>query len=149
MFAFRELKFKQVTESIEKKDPIAIGKLGQRIKDIREILGMTQAQMAKRLNIKQPSLSEMEDNIENSKLSTVLKVIKALDCEFLGVIASKKPIKKRLHERAEKIAKRVLKRTYANMAMEEQAPDQKEYKHRLKNLIDEFVKNPGPELWED
>ncbi len=147
--ALKKLKFKHIAESIEKNDPVTIEKLGQRIKDIREILGMTQAQMAKRLDIKQPSLSEMEDNIENSKLSTVLKMVKALECEFKGVIVSKKPIKKMLCERAEKVAKRIVKRTYANMAMEEQSPNRAAYQDELKRVAEELIAKPGPELWED
>ena len=149
MFAFKRLKLQQIAESIAKREPVPIEKLGQRIKDIREVLGMTQAQMAKRLKMKQPSLSEIEDKIENSKLSTVLKVIKAIDCEFMGVIASKRSIKKMLAERAEKVAKRIVDRTFANMAMEKQAPGKEAYQNELKRVTEELLTKPGPELWED
>jgi len=149
MTIFNELKRRQVEESLKEGSSIEIGKLGQTIKDIREILGMTQTQMAKKLKMKQPALSRLEDNIERTSMKTVIKVANILNCIFKGSFVLKKPIKETIKERAEKVAEKMLKRTFSNMAMEEQAPSGITYNLQLKNLIAELMSNPGPELWED
>lgn len=149
MTVFNELKLEQIEESLREGALIEITNLGQRIKDIREVLGMTQAQMAKKLKIKQPALSRLEDNIESTKLKTILKVASVINCKFMGALISAKPIKKTLREKAENVAKKRLNRSFSNMAMEEQAPSAKAYKLQLKNLIAELMLSPGPELWDD
>ncbi|MFA6548365.1 MAG: helix-turn-helix domain-containing protein [Candidatus Margulisiibacteriota bacterium] len=149
MAFFDELKRRQIEEALKKAEVLPLDKLGRRIKDIREILGMTQAQMAKRLGIKQPTLSKIEDNIESSKLKTVLDLCRAINCEFMGAIVLKGSIKKMIEERALGAAKKILKRTHANMALEKQAPSGVLYSLQLKKLVTDLISNPGPELWED
>ncbi len=149
MTEFENIKLRQIDKALRDRELIPIDKLGQRIKDIRGVLGMSQAQMAKRLKIKQPTLSRIEENMGNSKLKTVLTVSRALDCEFMGVIVSKRPLRRMIRERAEKLAKKILERTASNMAMEKQAPDKGSYNYQLKKLVSEFMAKPGPELWED
>jgi len=150
MTNFDELKFKQIEKAVKKGDLIAIGSLGQRIKDIREALGMTQSQLAKRAKIKQPALSRLEENISKSSLSTVIKIINALGCTFMGaIITTENDLRKIVEQQAEKVAGKILERISANMAMEEQAATKSAYNFQLKELIADFVANPGPELWED
>ena len=149
MTLFNELKREQIEEALKEGALIEITNLGQRIKDIREVLGMTQAQMAKRLKIKQPALSRLEENIESTKLKTIIKVANVINCKFMGSLISTKPMKKILRERAEAVARKRLKRSFSHMAMEEQPPSTKVYKLQLKNLVAELMLNPGPQLWED
>lgn len=141
------LKLKQLSAAVKEGRAVPIEKLGQRLRDIREALGMTQKQLAKRIRISQPLLSRIEENAENCTLKTIIKVARALECDFLGVVAARTSLEAMIGRQAEMKAKNILKMTFANMAMEEQQPGKKEYDYQLNKLISELTANPGPELW--
>jgi predicted DNA-binding mobile mystery protein A len=149
MNKFKSLKLKQISSALKKKSLIPIEKIGERLRDIREALGMTQEQMAKRLKISQPVLSRIEEDAVASSLKTILRLARALECEFMGVIISRGSLEKIMKRQAEKTAKRLLDRTFANMALEKQAPARRSYKYQLRKLIQELIANPGPELWRE
>jgi predicted DNA-binding mobile mystery protein A len=143
------LKIDQLSRATQKGALVPIEKLGQRLKDYREALGMTQSQMAKKLKIRQPVISRIEEDAASSSLKTILRIAGVLECDFLGVIRSSQPLETKIRRQAEKVAKKIIFRTYANMAMEKQAPPEEAYAGQLKRLIDELAGKPGPELWEE
>jgi DNA-binding XRE family transcriptional regulator len=51
-----------------------------RIAEVREKLGITQKELARRLNVRQSTVSRMEREDANLTLSTLRKVAKALGC---------------------------------------------------------------------
>ncbi|MBU0686524.1 MAG: helix-turn-helix domain-containing protein [Candidatus Margulisbacteria bacterium] len=149
MSKLKGLKLKQISAAVKEGQPVAIEKVGQRLRDIRQALGMTQKQLAKRINISQPLLSRIEDNAASCTLKTIVRVANALGSEFLGVLASKDTLEAMIQKQAEKKAKSFVKRTFANMAMEQQAPGKKAYEYQLKKLTEELASNPVPALWEE
>jgi predicted DNA-binding mobile mystery protein A len=148
MADLNSLKLKQISEALKAGEPVPVEKLGQRIRDIREALGMTQKQLSKRLKISQPLLSRIEERAEACTVKTLLKTAKGLECEFMGVIVSKDGLENIIHKRAEAKAKEMLKRAFAHMAMEKQAPTENAYAFQLKKLTEELANDPGPNLWE-
>ncbi|MEK7376728.1 MAG: helix-turn-helix domain-containing protein, partial [Candidatus Margulisiibacteriota bacterium] len=118
-----DVKRKQISDAIREGRPIPAENIGKWIRDIREVLGMTQKQMSKKLKISQPLLSRIEEKAENCAVKTLVKIARGLECEFMGVIISKDSIENIIKRRAEEKAKEMLKRTFANMAMEKQSPD--------------------------
>jgi predicted DNA-binding mobile mystery protein A len=148
MVDLRGLKLKQISEAVKEGRPVPAEKIGQRIRDIREALGMTQKQLSKRLKISQPLLSRIEENSESCAIKTLVKIAQGLECEFMGVIVSKDGLEKTIKKQAETKAGEMLKRTFANMAMEKQAPTDNAYDYQFKKLTDELANNPGPNLWE-
>ena len=53
-------------------------KLGVILKSIRENQGITQEELAKRLNTKKPAISRIENHAEDIRLSTLEKMVIAL-----------------------------------------------------------------------
>lgn len=145
----RTLKMKQLEEMIKKRMPVNIEALGQRLKDIREALGITQRQLALRLGVKQPVVARIENNMDSCTLGTVMRVARALECEFMGVIASSTSLEEIIRERAEEKAEKLLNRSFSNMAIEKQMPTADAYKYQFRRYVDNFTRHPGPELWED
>ncbi|MCX5750769.1 MAG: helix-turn-helix domain-containing protein [Candidatus Saganbacteria bacterium] len=143
------LRLKQLSEAVKEGRPVPVEKVGERLRDIREALGMTQKQLSKRLKISQPMLSKIEENTGSCALQTIAKVAAALECNFLGALDSKSTLETMIKKQAERKAQSLVKRTFANMAMEEQAPEKKAYEYQLKKLTEELIANPGPELWEE
>src|ERR1700681_3625620 len=64
------------------------------IKAVREALGMTTAQLAKRLGIKQPTVVALEQSEAKGsiELATLRRVAEALDCALVYVFVPKKPL---------------------------------------------------------
>ncbi|MFA6548677.1 MAG: helix-turn-helix domain-containing protein [Candidatus Margulisiibacteriota bacterium] len=148
MANLKSLKLKQLSEAVKAGRPVPPEKIGQWIQDIREALGMTQKQLSKRLKISQPLLSRIEENAESCAIKTLVKIAHGLECEFMGIIASKDGLENIINKQAKMKAKEMLKRTFANMAMEKQAPTEAAYVYQLKKLIEELENDPGPNLWE-
>lgn len=146
---FKKLRIKQLSSSIEKGELITIDKIGQRIKDLRESLGMTQQQMAGRLKVNQSVISRIESNVQSSSLKTILKIVRLLECDFKCAIVSSISLEMIIREQAKKTTEKILKRTYANMAMEKQSPGRESYKYQLEELIKKLVANPSSKLWDE
>jgi predicted DNA-binding mobile mystery protein A len=149
MSKMKGLKLRQLSMAVKEGRAVPIDKLGQRLRDIREVLGMTQKQLAKRIGIGQPLLSRIEEDVSSCALKTVARIAAALECEFLGVVTSRQALELMIKKQAAKKANGLIKRTFANMALEKQAPGQKSYDYQLKKMIEELSANPGPELWEE
>src|SRR5215813_3110930 len=64
------------------------------IKAIREALGMTTAQLANRLGIKQPSVVAIEQSEAKGtiELATMRRVAEALDCTLVYALVPNKPL---------------------------------------------------------
>lgn len=145
----QSLKRRQLAKSIASGQTIPAEKIGQRLRDIRESLGMTQKQLAKKLKISQSAVSQIEENILSCTIVTISKMANALNCDFLGALASRQPMEDIIKFQAEKTARKILNRTFANMAIEKQSPTKAAYNYQLKKLSSELAVNPGSELWED
>jgi predicted DNA-binding mobile mystery protein A len=72
------------------------------IKALRETLGMSTAQLAKRLEVKQPSLVALEQSEAKGtiELATLRRVAEALDCTLVYALVPNKPLETTLRDRA-------------------------------------------------
>lgn len=118
---------------------------------IREALGMTTAQLGKRLGIRQASVVGLEKS-EASKsitLETLERAAHALDCRLVYALVPRKPLAELVYERAHALAKRRLRSVSHSMALEDQAVDEEDEKAHLERLVQELMIKRGSALWED
>ena len=54
-------------------------KLGVMLKELREGKGLTQEELAEKISTKKPAISRIENHAEDIKLSTLEKIVQALD----------------------------------------------------------------------
>lgn len=125
----------------------SLGTWYSQIKNIREALGMTQKQLAKRAKTTQQSIARLEKNEVNPTLDTLIKVSNALDCELVVNFIPKKNIMKNVEERAEEKARKIVEQTTANSAMELQKPSTKAIKLNISELKEDLIKNKRDLLW--
>ena len=121
------------------------------IRAIREALGMTTAQLGKRLGIRQASVVGLEKS-EASKsitLETLERAAHALDCRLVYVLVPRKPLTELVYQRARALAKRRLRSVSHSMALEDQAVDEEDEKAHLERLVQELMSKRGSALWED
>jgi predicted DNA-binding mobile mystery protein A len=117
------------------------------IKAIREALGMTTAQLAKRLGVKQPSVvaieqSEVKGAIE---LATLRRVAEALDCTLVYALVPNKPLEAAVRDRARLFAIRRRGPVEHSMLLEDQKVKGKDLEERL----DEILRETNPRLFWD
>ncbi|MCD4812384.1 helix-turn-helix domain-containing protein [bacterium] len=143
------LKLRQLSELTKSGNPMPIVKFGRRLKDIRKSLGMTQKQVAKRLGITRQAVTKLEKNLSSANLQTLERYISIFNGQLLMSVSMPVTLEEMIQLQAKKTAERILKRTYANMALENQAPDDKTYHKELDELTRELTNNPNTSLWEE
>jgi len=118
------------------------------IKAIREGLGMSSEQLAKRLGVKQPSVVAMEQSEAKGtiELATLRRVAEALDCTLVYALVPNKPLETIVRDRARILLRRRRAPVEHSMLLEDQAVSAHDSKVRL----DEFVRETNPSrLWDE
>jgi predicted DNA-binding mobile mystery protein A len=116
-------------------------------KAVREALGMTTAQLAKRLGVKQPSVVAIEQSEakETIELATLRRVAEALDCTLVYAFVPNKPLEAMVRERARLFSRRRRGPVEHSMLLEDQAVTGKGHDKHL----DEIVSDTNPRLFWD
>ncbi len=119
------------------------------IKAIREALGMSSEQLAKRLGVKQPSVVELEQSEVKGtmELATLRRVAGALDCTLVYALVPNQPLEVMVRDRARTFVRRRLEAVEHSMLLEDQKvpPTAKDSEARL----DELVRETNPRLFWD
>jgi predicted DNA-binding mobile mystery protein A len=121
------------------------------IKAIRAALGMTTAQMGKRLKVAQSRVSELEaaEAHGNITLKSLNRAAEALGCQVVYVLVPNHPLSAILKERADAAAERQLAAVEQTMRLEDQAIAGK--KHRqdaIRQIADQLLLHPS-KLWDE
>jgi predicted DNA-binding mobile mystery protein A len=109
------------------------------IKAIREALGMSTAQLAKRLGIRQPSIVAIEQSEAKGaiQLSTLRRVAAALDCTLVYALVPNKPLEQTIRYRARLFARRRLEPVEHSMLLEDQKVTRKDMDARIEEILRE------------
>lgn len=120
------------------------------IRTIREVLGMTNVQLAKRLERKPQSVLDLQEReaAETIQLNTLREVAEAMGCELVYAIVPRKPIEALLRERAEAVGRRTLGRVGHSMALEGQELGVREQERALDREIDRLLSGNLRRLWD-
>ncbi len=141
---------KKLAKSASIMEGVGIPKQGW-IKTLRTTLGMTAAQLAKRLGVHRERLHKIEaaEQEYTLKLSTLKRAAEALDCDLYYVFIPKKNLLKMVEERAEKIASDIVSATGYHMSLESQTGEALEAKQQIQLLAQELLSGNLKRLWED
>ena len=102
------------------------------INTVREAIGMTAVQLAKRLGVTQPRIAKMEVNEENLKLCTMKKVAKT---SFQDIVQTQ----------AKKKAEEILLGVNLNMALENQDIQTNE---AIDDMAADFINGNTKRIWD-
>ncbi|NOZ10485.1 MAG: mobile mystery protein A [Gammaproteobacteria bacterium] len=121
------------------------------IKAIREALGMTSSQLAKRLGVVQSRVVAIEQaEVKGTiTLNSLERAAHALDCRLVYTLVPRKPLEKLVTERAERLAKRRLESTSHSMSLEAQGVETVDEQVQLKQMIQRLLEKSGSVLWEE
>jgi predicted DNA-binding mobile mystery protein A len=121
------------------------------IRAVRDALGMTTAQLAKRLGVSQPRVVELEQSEVSGSvtLHTLQRAAEALGCRFVYVLVPEKPLAETVRTRAEVVAERQLTSVQQTMRLENQSVSNKAASDRVRNqIIEELLRRPA-RLWDE
>jgi predicted DNA-binding mobile mystery protein A len=117
------------------------------IKAIREALGMTTEQLARRLKLKQPSVVALEQSEEKGtiELATLRRVAEALDCTLVYALIPNKPLETVVRDRARTFLRRRREPIEHTMLLE----NQKVAQTNIEMKLDELMRETNPRLFWD
>ena len=121
------------------------------LRAVREALGITQAQLARRLNISRQSVQDFERAEAEGRitLESLERVARALDCRMVyAVIPENGSLDDIRARRADAVADRLLKPTSHSMKLEAQGVSERERKRQRKLLIKSLLRESPRKLWE-
>lgn len=117
------------------------------IRAIREALGMTTAQLARRLGIRQPSIIDLERSEEKGsiELATLRRVAEALDCSLVYALVPNQPLETTIRARARAFLRRRRAPIEHTMLLE----DQSVAGPVSERQIDEIIRETSPRRFWD
>lgn len=121
------------------------------IRAIRDALGMTTTQFARRLEVSQPRIVELEKSEQGGSvtLNTLQRAAEALGCRLVYILVPERPLAEVVRDRAELIAERQSKAVEHTMRLEDQAVRDKRAARALREqAIDDLLKRPA-RLWDE
>jgi predicted DNA-binding mobile mystery protein A len=121
------------------------------IRAIRNALGMTAAQLARKLDVAQQSVARIEkDELSGSvTIKTMRRVAECLDCVFVCGFVPRSSLEATLRQQAHKLAAKRLAQASHTMGLEAQALGPKENKKVLSDMVDELVDTLPSNLWNE
>jgi predicted DNA-binding mobile mystery protein A len=107
------------------------------LRAVRDALGMTTAQYARRLGVSQPRIIELEQSEASGSvtLNTLQRAAEALGCRLVYVLLPERPLADTVRERAETLAAR-------------QLADKQVSKDLHRQRIEELLRRPA-RLWDE
>ena len=119
------------------------------VRAIRDALGMSGAQLARRMGITPQSLNGLEQSeaSETIRLETLRKAAAALDCQLVYALVPNKPLEDMVAERARAKALEAIGGVSHSMAMEDQKVLGDDLEERIQIFISETLRDR--DLWED
>ena len=121
------------------------------IKIMRQALGMSGAQLARKMNVTRGLVSKTEKaEIEGRvTIKKMQEFAEAMECEFVYCMIPKEEIQNILKKRAKEKAQSIVDRTNKHMGLEGQSLNNEQTKFELNRLAEQLLKNELTDLWND
>lgn len=119
------------------------------IRAIRDALGMSSEQLARRLSVRSQSIDDWEkaEASGSVQLKTLRRAAEALDCNLVYALVPKTSLENAVQSRARRIAIRELGRVAHTMRLEDQGTDAKDREAQISEYIRDHVKDR--DIWNE
>jgi predicted DNA-binding mobile mystery protein A len=121
------------------------------IRAIRDALGMTAGQLARRMGVKQPRITELEQGEACGKITvqSLERAAEAMGCRLVYALVPVRPLSDMIDERAAVIAGQQLALIEQTMRLENQGvTDEARHREALARLVSELKRKPA-RLWDE
>jgi predicted DNA-binding mobile mystery protein A len=119
------------------------------IRAVREALGMSGKQLAKRLQVSQPRVHRLEKDEPSGALTlkTMRQAAEALDCIFVYALVPRSSLEETVRAQARLVAAERQQRVAHTMLLEAQGISGQEQQASLDGAIEELVRETPTDLW--
>ncbi|MBI3677544.1 MAG: mobile mystery protein A [Proteobacteria bacterium] len=121
------------------------------VRALREALGMTTGQLAKRMRVKQPRVNELERAEQEGKttVQSLERAAEAMGCRLVYVLIPQKSLVETLHQRASLVAEQQLSSVEQSMRLESQGVLNPLVREQMKaGLVQQLLRKPA-RLWDE
>ena len=121
------------------------------IRTVRKALGMSGAQLARRLGVTRAAISNTEkaELVGGVTLKSMQQMAEGLGCRFVYAIVPEKQLEDILDAQARKKALDIVNRTNKHMALESQSLSSEQIEYEIKRLQQDYLKEHFTDLWND
>ena len=122
------------------------------IKAVREALGMTTAQLARRIGVSQPRITELEQAEIDDKitLGSLRRAAEALNCTLVyAIVPNNSTLENIVLDRARKKATKILAGVNHTMALEDQNLSDEDIRSEIENLAHEIIVKKPRIIWDE
>ena len=121
------------------------------IRTVRKALGMSGAQLARRIGVTRALISNTEKaELEGGvTLKAMQNMAASMNCRFVYAIVPEQDIEEIVHKRALEKARAEVKAASIHMALEEQALSKNKLEEQIQSLAREMVDKASSDLWND
>jgi predicted DNA-binding mobile mystery protein A len=121
------------------------------IRAIREALGMTTGQLAKRLGVHQPRVIELEygEGTGNITVKSLERAAQALGCRLVYVLVPEEPLAETIRRRASTVAERQLASVEQTMRLEAQGVNDTAQRQKARQRLVEKLLHRPARLWDE
>jgi predicted DNA-binding mobile mystery protein A len=121
------------------------------LKTVRKALGMSGAQLAKRLGVTKGRISQAESGELSGgvTLRTMHAMAQAMDCRFVYAIVPEKDIESIISEQAVIKAKARVKAASTHMALESQSLDKQALDSEIERIASEILSKMPSDFWSE
>ena len=142
----------QLQITLEKFQPLLNNSIPSKgwIRAVRNALGMSGRQLAKRLGVtrQRTSFIEKQEIDGTATLKTMRRTAESLDCYFVYGFIPRKSLEETVRDQARKVAYERLAWASHTMSLEDQALSSEENKEILSNMIEEIMNELPSNLWD-
>lgn len=120
------------------------------IRAVRNALGMSGTQLAKRLRVSQPRVFKLEQDESSGALTmkTMRQVAEALDCVFVYALVPRSTLEDSIKKQARAVAAERMQRVSHTMLLEAQGLSAAEQQASLDAAVEELVRETPKDLWD-
>ncbi len=121
------------------------------LRTVRKALGMSGAQLAKRLGVTKGRVSQAESGEVSGSvtLRTMQTMAEAMNCRFVYAVVPEKDIDSLIREQAIKQAKARVKAASTHMALEAQSLDKETLNSEIERIASEIMSKMPSDFWSE
>ncbi|MGH7646159.1 MAG: mobile mystery protein A [Gemmatimonadales bacterium] len=121
------------------------------IHEIRRAMGMSTYQLARRIRVSQPVVTQYENSEAKGAitLNTLRKAAAALECELVYALVPRISFQETLKQRACQVAQRMVDRVSHSMDLEAQGVSNREIATQVDDLARELLTKRPRALWDE
>jgi predicted DNA-binding mobile mystery protein A len=121
------------------------------VRAIRDALGMTGEQLARRMGVNQQRVARIEHDERpgNVTINTMRNTAEALDCVFVYCLVPKDSLENIVRRRAKILAHKLMEQSSQTMMLEKQGLSFTEKSKSLDALTDDIINSMPKSLWDE